>query len=488
MRRLVALSSVVLCLSGCGTSTPDTVPPRATDAIAIKPQSSLIAVPLSADLSQLTATLEREVPRRLWAIDKPGQVCVASDKVKVLFVEVKTPTIKCHIVGQVTRGRLSLSGSGHNLVLSMPVHAVIHARDIAGALKQETATADAQVQARIDLDVGPDWQPRGKVDLAYRWTAPPTVDFLGQKIDLSESADAKLKGVIAQLERTLPGQLGKLQLREQAQQAWNAGFTSLLLNRAHPPVWMRVTPQELQYGGYDITNNRLTLRLGLRAVTETFVGPRPANPTITPLPPLSRLTTQPGNLSFFIPVIADYRELQPVLLKALHKRQVRPFQVPGVGPVWARFNSATIYGTTGGRIAVGLNLNASDEAGTIGKARATVWMTAIPVNQPNSRQVGFDQFEITGSTDRQDAKLVLKLANAPGLSRTIAYALTQNFEKDFDKLLGKVDRAIQSRQEGPFVIRADIERVETGTLKAAGQGVYLPVRATGRATITLAPK
>ncbi len=365
MRRLVALSSVVLCLSGCDTSTPDTVPPRATDAIAIKPQSSLIAVPLSADLSQLTATLEREVPRRLWAIDKPGQVCVASDKIKVLFVEMKTPTIKCHIVGQVTRGRLSLSGSGHNLVLSMPVHAVIHARDIAGVLKQETASADAQMQARIDLDVGPDWQPRGKVDLAYRWTAPPTVDFLGQKIDLSEPADAKLKGVIAQLERTLPGQLGKLQLREQAQQAWNAGFTSLLLNRAHPPVWMRVTPQELQYGGYDIANNRLTLRLGLRAVTETFVGPRPANPTITPLPPLSRLTNQPGNLSFFIPVIADYRELQPVLLKALNKRQVRPFRVPGVGPVWARFNSATIYGTTGGRIAVGLNLNASDEAGTI---------------------------------------------------------------------------------------------------------------------------
>ena len=453
-----------------------------------RPQVSTIAVPVEANLARLAATLEREVPRQLWAIDKPGQVCVPSDKVKVLFVKVKTPTITCHIVGQVTRGRLSLSGSGQTLVLTMPVHAVIHARDIGGVLKQETATADARVQARIHLDLAPDWSPRGKLDLAYRWTAPPRIEFLGQTIDLSDQADAKLKGVIAKLERTLPGQLGQLQLRQLVQRAWNAGFTSLQLNRSRPPVWMRVTPRELQYGGYDIAQDRITLRLGLRAITETFVGDRPADPPRTPLPPLRPLAGDPGKLTFSIPVVADYRQLEPVLMKALLKRQSRPFSVPGVGPVWARFNKATIYGTTGGRIAVGLNFNASDEAGTIGKARATVWMTALPVNRPNSREVSFTQFAISGSTDRTGGDLVIELANAPGLDQTIAEALTQNFQRDYDKLMVKIDHAIQQRQEGDFIIRAHIDDVQTGSLKAGSRGLYLPVRATGSASIVLAPK
>jgi hypothetical protein len=484
---LGGLVPCALALAGCGQHTPNEAPPRATDTIAIEPQASIIAVPVETNLTRLAAALEREVPRELWSIDKPGQVCVPSDKVKVLFVKVKTPTIRCRIVGQVTRGRVALSGSGPTLVVTMPVHAVVHARDIGGVLKQETATADAQVQARIELDIARDWNPRGKVDLAYRWTAPPRIAFLGQSIDLSDQADAKLKGVVAKLERTLPGELDQLHMREQVQRAWNAAFTSLQLNRSNPPVWMRISPQELQYGGYAIADNHLTLRLGLRAVTETYVGDRPADPAPSPLPPLRRLAANPAKLTFFIPVVADYRELEPVLMKALVKRSSRPFTVPGVGSVWTRFNKTTIYGTTGGRIAVGLNFNASDVANTLGEARATVWMTALPINRPNSREVSFTQFQVSGSTDRTGGDLVIKLANAPGLSDTIAQALTQNFEHDYDKLMVKIDRAIQLKREGDFLIRAKVEDVRTGTLKAGGQGLYLPVRGTGTASIVLAP-
>lgn len=485
--RTILAAVWAVALASCGTRTPNEAPPRATDAITVKTQASTIAVPVEADLGRLAAALEREVPRRLWSIDKPGQTCVASERVKVLFLEVKTPTIRCRIVGQVTRGRLALSGSGRTLLVTIPVHAVVSARDIAGVLKQETATADARVQARVQLDLAPDWSPRGKVDLAYRWTAPPTLRFLGQDIDLSDQADARLKGVLANLERTLPEQLAELNVRAQVQRSWNAAFTSLQLNRSNPPVWMRVSPRELQYGGYAIADNRLTLRLGLRAITETFVGDRPPNPERKPLPPLTRLAADPGKLTFFIPVMADYRQLEPVLMKALAKRAARPFDVPRVGPVYARFNKATVYGTTGGRVAVGLNFSAGDEANAIGEARATVWLTALPVNKPNSREVSFTQFAVSCSTDRTGGDLVIKLANTFGLTNTIAQALTQNFERDYDRLMAKIDRAIQQKREGAFIIRAKVENVQTGSLKAAGQGLYLPVRGTGTASITLAP-
>lgn len=485
--RVAVIASLLMPLSGCGTRTPNEAPPRTNDVVRIRPQASTIAVPIVADLDRLAAALEREVPRELWSIDKPDQTCVASNRVKVLFVQVKTPTIKCRIIGQVTRGRLSLSGAGDTLTVTIPVHAVVHARDIGGILKEETATADAKVHARIRMDLASDWSPRGKVDLAYKWTAPPRIEFMGQTIDLSEQADQKLKGVVADLERTLPNQLSQLHLRDQVQRAWNAAFTSIQLNRSNPPVWMRVSPRALQYGGYRVTANRLVLRLGLRAITETFVGNRPTDPPRTPLPPLTRLAQKPGRTVFFIPVIADYRQLEPVLLKALTKRSARPFDVPGVGPIFATFNKVTAYGTSNGHIAVGLNFSASDQANTIGEARATVWLTAKPINQPNSRQVAFTQFAVTGSTDRAGGDLVIQLANTPGLSDTIAQALTQNFESDYDELMAKIDRALQQKREGDFIIRAKVDTVRTGSLKASGQGLYLPVWGTGTATIALAP-
>jgi hypothetical protein len=248
---------------------------------------------------------------------------------------------------------------------------------------------------------------------------------------------------------------------------------------------MRVSPTELQYGGYELDGKRLVMRLGVKAVTETFVGDRPADPAPTPLPPVKPLATQAGRLAFFIPVVANYRELEPVLMKALHKRSARPFAVPGVGPVRADFRHATIYGTTGGRIAVGIEFTARDEAGSVGTTRGTVWMTGVPVNADNSRRVGFDNFEVSGTTDMKGGDLILKLANTPGLGTTIAAALAQNFENDYNKLLGKIGRAIEDKREGALRINAQVTHTRTGRIKAAGQGLYLPVWADGTASITV---
>ena len=43
-------------------------------------------------------------------------------------------------------------------------------------------------------------------------------------------------------------------------------------------------------------------------------------------------------------------------------------------------------------------------------------------------------------------------------------------------------------REGDLLIRARIENARTGQIKAAGQGVYLPVWGTGSASISLRPQ
>ena len=483
-----ALVAALALLAGCARDEkPVEPPPRADDPIPTAGEPSIIAVPVDMDAAILTRAIERAVPRQLWTINQHREGCIKPQRVKVFGRRLRvTPPIGCTIVGTVTRGPIRLRGEGQELVAELPIHAQISARDVGGVLKGETATGAAMAQARIRLQLGANWSPRGTVRLRYDWTEPPGIDFLGQRITFTDQADERLGPIVRALEQSLPGELRRVRLRQKVEGLWRDGFRSILLNEHDPPVWMRLTPRQLIYDGHSLERGRLRLNLGLEALTETFVGPRPADPVATPLPPPGR-TGNLQQLRFFIPVIADYAQLQPVIQRALVKRAQRPFELTGIGPIKVGFEEVIVYGTTGGRIAVGITMTAQPQAAKIGATHGIVWLTARPVNQPNSATVAFEDLAIDGNTDGIGGDLLIRLGQSPAMSALIAGALTQNFSNDLDKLLGKIKRAIEEKREGDFAIRARIATVETGRITAHGAGLYLPVRVTGDAHIDYRP-
>ncbi|WP_245646730.1 DUF4403 family protein [Sphingomonas soli] len=482
---LIVLAAAIAAILFWSRNTSLEPPPRVNDPVETPQQASLIAVPLEADVSALSQALERAIPRTLWTINQKFDKCVEGQRVKLFRAKIKvTPDLSCTVTGTVTRGAIRLRGEGELIIADIPINAAISAKNVAGVLK-ETATGSAMAHARVRLTLREDWTPVAKVDLSYGWTTPPGIDFLGQRITFTEQADEKLRPIVADLERDLPKELAKLDVRAKVADAWRQSFTALLLNEANPSVWMRVTPKQLSYGGYSLAGNKLRLSLSMEAGTETFVGPRPEDPKPTPLPALQK-ELKGNQLRFFIPVIADYSQLEPVVLKALVKRSARPFDLPGLGPVTAKFGKVTAYGTTGGRIAMGLDIAARPQSSTEDTV-GTVWISARPVNEKDSRKVSFTDLEVRGKTNGIGGDLLVQLVNSPALSEVVAGALTQNFTNDFEKLLGKIHRAIEQKREGDFVIRADITKVETGELRAAGQGIYLPVWADGTARVQYVP-
>jgi hypothetical protein len=156
--------------------------------------------------------------------------------------------------------------------------------------------------------------------------------------------------------------------------------------------------------------------------------------------------------------------------------------------VTARFDKVVAYGTTGGRIAVGLSLAAKRAADAGAPTVGTIWLAAQPVNTPGSAKVGFDNLTVTGDTNGVAGDLLVGLGNSPAVSALITGALGQNFTGDLDDLLGKIRHAIAEKRVGDFVIRADLTKVETGRIEAHGQGLYLPVRVGGDARITYQPR
>lgn len=492
MRKGAIVCAVILAaLAGCSSEYDRPAPPKVTEAPVFPSQSSSVAVPIDISLDAIQRGLEARAPRQLWQIDRQSK-CVAAQRLKVLGQRVKvTPDIGCRIVGNVVRGAVSVTGSGQRITISLPVRATISARDVGGLLKGETATGSAVVRADARITIDRDWHPRATVELSYDWTNPPGIDFLGQRINFVDRADKELAGVLAGLEREIEKEVANARLRPIVADAWRQGFTTISLNREKPPAWMRVTPTAIGFAGYQVEGRNLRLVIAAEALTETFVSDQPP-PAASPTPlPAQLAAPKNTGLRAYIPVFADYAQLEPVLLRALRKLAKKGISVEGVGHVNARFDKVTIYATENNRIAVGIDAEVEpvgDTLGSWGKANGRVWMTAVPYHSADSEVVRIRDLEIYGGADRMAADLLLRLASSEAVRQEITNSLAEDFGKDYQKVLTAARKAIASRQEGDFHLTARIDKVTHAVTQVTGAGLFLPVVATGVGEIRYAPR
>jgi hypothetical protein len=482
MRKGWGTIALLLALAGCSRDGSNPAPPRVLVPTVIPVEQSSVVVPASVRLSDLEAKLNAAAPRELYAIDKQVDACIHAQRVGGVKI---TPDIGCHILGHVDRGHIRVFGDGAVLRLAMPVTATVTAKDI-GKIVSKTATAAAEVRATIKLDITPDWQPDARIAIDYDWTTEPGIDFLGHRISFADKADEKLRGVIDKLQRDLPRQLAELEPRKALEKAWASGFTAINLNRDNPPVWLRVTPQRLRYGGYRVDHGVVLLRLAVVANAETFVGDRPPDPAPVPLPRAEPVVHSDG-FHFIMPVVADYAQLEPVLAKALGKLAAKGIVAPGLGAVDVTFGKVTMYATGNGRMAIGLGIRAS-AAGKWVATTGTVWLTGVPYNVPGSQRILVRDLRVDGSADSASGRLLLAIATAPAVQDAIATAVSHDFAGDFSKLLIKIETALSDKRVGSFVLNAHLATVANGTIRVLGQGLYLPLDVTGTGDLRFAPK
>jgi hypothetical protein len=92
---------------------------------------------------------------------------------------------------------------------------------------------------------------------------------------------------------------------------------------------------------------------------------------------------------------------------------------------------------------------------------------------------------IHGNTDRLSSNLLLRLMSTDAVRAQINASLTEDFNKDYDKVLGKASRAIAGKQVGRFRLSATIESVTHEAIQVTGAGLFTPAVVTGRGQITI---
>lgn len=224
-------------LASCGPSTVNPAPERLTAAAVVPIPTSQLVIPATIELSDLERRINADLPVDLYRIDKVEKACVPAQRVLGLKI---TPNIGCRIVGDIKRGRIRVFGKRDTLFLTMPVNATVSAKNIGGIIKSETATGAGEVRATVRLSVNRDWNPTARILINYDWTEKPGVTILGFRVTFAHKADEKLAKVIARLEQDIPKHLVAMHPREKIEKAWASGFTTILVNRINPPVWLRV--------------------------------------------------------------------------------------------------------------------------------------------------------------------------------------------------------------------------------------------------------
>jgi hypothetical protein len=477
--RVVAATLLLLALAGCNRRERNAVPPVVTQAVEMPRHASTLAIPVTATIADLERLLNDKVPTSYTTTEAQAAACAAAGVAR---------RIGCQFSGTIDRGPIRVTGVDANVLrLTIPVSGAIAAGELSRVVGAQPVSAAAEIDALVRLDIVGDWQPVADVSLSYRWTRAPGIDMLGRRISLAGAADPLLARVIAQLEAMVPESLQKLQPRSRLEAVWQQGFAVVPINTGMPPVWLRTTPQQLHFANYIIADGAITLALGATALTESFVGTRPAIAKPTPLPPPAPLP--PNGLGAFrvhVPVMADYAGLESIVAAALKQVETPALQVRGIGSVSPEFGKVRIHATKDGRLAVGLELTATTQRQRL-KPRGTVWLTMKPYNAPGTQRLEIRDVDITGIPDSASFRVLLAIARSRIVRDQIGRAMSQDFSAEYARALAQARAQLAERRQGNFILSATLDTLTIGSVVVTEQGLYLPVDAAGTATLRLAP-
>lgn len=484
---LAAVAALMIWASNAVTDYP--TPPRLDAPLDRAPDRSTLVTRATAPLAAVRDRLEKAVPRTLVRLDERVEECVPREEVRVAGLDLfKTPKLSCKLVGTITRGAITLGGSGRVLRARVPVSARIEVQDLGDIIKRETVTAAASVIISARLDVDQRWRLDPDVDLAYRWTTKPGTEVLGQRITFTKPADKALAKSLAKIERQIEGEIRTIDLRGEVEKVWREGHTTLSINREKPPVWMRLTPRELGAGALNVDGTRIATELMLVAEMQLEVGEQPEAPTPTKLG-ANIGTPEAQGFALNVPVLADFAQVEAVILRELKRLDIDQMLGEDIGVLEAEFRSVTVYATRGGKLAVGIDTKVTPSgvfgADLFGGTQGTVWLTATPVTRTGSEVLTIEGLTIYGDMDRYSGDLLISFLDRPAIKSRIESALVTDFRSDYQRIVGKAQEGLRSVKVGPAELSFEVEDFAHGAIKVTGPGLYLPVTASGTITTRL---
>jgi hypothetical protein len=465
------------------------------DNVELTARTSSVVIPIEISLSDIQTKINAAVPSTLYSIDQSMDDCVPAQWAEFCLLprpwggcaqNVKTkitPGIDCHLSGSATlRGPISVGGFGTRLTLTVPVNVSITAkgRGEIGKNIQQTAGADANLTATLEVDIDEDWQPKVKISISNRWDDPPHVWIFGGKISFADKVDPKIDEIIADLRKRLHDMLADLKLREEVQEQWNKIFEPIGLQES-PGVWLSFSPQSVGYGGYEIKNGALNMTFMVMGTVNTHLGSKPKPQTPSPLPKLLRELPTPG-FDFSLALSADYSAVADQIQRALKVGNSQEFDVTGLGKIKVTFKDVSIYQSVDKALAIGLTLDAQPP-NSFFATKGTVWLLSQFEVDNDRKLLTPTKLTVYSKTNNAPVDLLVSLVELAPINNALRGALTYDFSEKYQQLMRLATDSLNRQLTPDLYLDGHLDGVKVDSVVADDTALTGIVDARGRLAI-----
>lgn len=152
--------------------------------------------------------------------------------------------------------------------------------------KYEDTQFDVDFNFLTRLSLDKNWNINtSTVPNGYRWVSEPKVKIGFFEIPITTIIEKIMERELPGVVKAVDAETGKIDLKPRVETAWKAVQEPFLMNEAYQ-AWLKVTPQEILMTPLGNKGQNVRVGIGMKAVTETYVGSKPGAAVMAVLPPL----------------------------------------------------------------------------------------------------------------------------------------------------------------------------------------------------------
>lgn len=429
--------------------------------------SSIITLPIEADLSVLEDYLNKFIPNELADINEPDKICVKPQyteipsipkcKMKGFKVSCKdrsidirtTPPIRCDLKGWIKRnGRITISGQGNKMTFAFP----IKARASANGLLFGTARAAAILYLDATPHFNKDWSLSVDIASDFIWSNTPNLKLFDLiKINIKKIIEPKLRKRMDKFVKKVPTLLENLDIKGKVAEVWEDIQEPLKLDD-DSDIYLLFKPEVASCSEFNIVGNVLHHTSSAEGKTQIILGKPPVDYNKTALTDLESICHKEGKFNFHLPVLVTFEKLL-----ALSKKKFLDGQSIHLSSGVLKISDPKIKKGIAGRISLSAHISYDNRSNWLRTIDIFNWFdiegemtfTGLPKIKKETRTLIFDDLIYDSSTN---SKLFDLLVDAAEL-RPIQSYFESLIEYEFGQ---KIDESIVQANESLNISQDDI--------------------------------
>jgi hypothetical protein len=306
----------------------------------------------------------------------------------------------------------------------------------------------------------------------YDWIKSPKIDLGLFNLPVTWIVDAVMSGQNDYIDKTIDETIQEyVDLKELTQPAFVALADPINVSETYK-TWFKITPIEAMFTQLSTANKNIKISFGMKAHTETFIGPKPPTVDLTKGVPMKVVKSLEEGFNLGVVAVMPYTEISEILTKE--------FVASGYeykeGKYHLTFTKMNIYGQNNKMII---------EVGLLGSVKGTIYLVGTPYYDPTSRSIKMKDVDFEIDSKQKLLKAAGWLAHGK-LCKTLQDNMTFDIGKELD--LAKKDAQTYLTNYQPIqgvTINGKLDKLETSDVYLIQDAIVTMISVGGKFNVKI---